>query len=226
MAPFSKPAVAWQLFFAGCLLAARFGLGQQPVDLFPDAPAHAAGFVRIGVWNVRHLDVEASSEDYFSGTRREDDFAILIASFAKAVRDLQLDVLALIEVQPRAGEPDRLEELVRDLQLYGGAGWRSDSTRIGYDEPDDPYGNLQFGLLWNAARGVSVEPARNRVLEELRQPRSPSGELLRQENRAPWWNSPGCRGRRGHAFYPRAPIGAGSPAPRRVRGLEHPAGRE
>ncbi len=176
-----------KLVSVGCaLLISALCAGQEPVDLFPDVPAYASGFVRIGAWNVRHLNVEPNSEDFFAGRDREEDLAILTASFAKAIRDLQLDLLVLVEVQPRVGEPDRLRQILLDLNGADGDHWRSDVTHLEYDEPEDPYGNLQFGLLWNTARAVRIDPAKNRVLEELRQPRSPTSGPLRKEQRAPW----------------------------------------
>src|SRR5688572_25955115 len=72
------------------------GLGQEPVDLFSDSPSLAEGFVRIGAWNVRHLNVADNSERFFGGRNREEDFSILISSFAKAVLDLKLDLLVLV----------------------------------------------------------------------------------------------------------------------------------
>jgi hypothetical protein len=95
-------------------------------------------------------------------------------------------VAILVEVQPRAGEPDRVAEVVEALRQRSAADWRWDVTRIEYDDPEDEYGNLQFAVLWNASRGIQIEPSRNRLLEELRQPRSPDGTLVRKELRAPW----------------------------------------
>jgi endonuclease/exonuclease/phosphatase family metal-dependent hydrolase len=167
-------------------LLANISLAQQPVDLFSDSPALAEGFVRIGAWNVRHLDLSNNSDRYFAGRDREEDFSILIGSFAKAVLDLKLDLVVLVEVQPRTGEPDRLQQLLQSVRACSGGEWQSHITCLEYDEPDDPYGNLQFGLLWNEARGVRIDRSKTRLLEELRQPRSPQAGLLRKDQRAPW----------------------------------------
>jgi endonuclease/exonuclease/phosphatase family metal-dependent hydrolase len=172
--------------FTGLLSETSLSFCQHPHDLFLDVPPYATGFMRIGTWNVRHLNVETNSQHFFRGSTRDEDCEILITSIAKAICDLQLDVVVLIELQPRPGEADRLFQLVQLLRQKSHNDWRSDRTCLEYDRPDDPYGNLQFGLLWNATRNIEIDPCRNRVLEDLRQPRSATGDLLCREHRAPW----------------------------------------
>jgi endonuclease/exonuclease/phosphatase family metal-dependent hydrolase len=185
--------ISWfRLLLLGPLALASWCSGHEPIDLFSDVPELGPGFVRLAAWNVRHLDLAADSEGYFPGRDQEAKFQVLLASFAKAVRDLQLDLLVLVEVQPRTGEPERLGQFRELLEAADpprnreGPGWQWTRTEIEYDEPEDPYGNLQFGLLWNATRGIRMGDAGHRVLHELRQPRSPSGELLNRVHRAPW----------------------------------------
>lgn len=179
-------------------------LTELAVDLFRDAPEYPDGYVRLGAWNVRHLKVRPDSASFFPGHDAETDAAAQLATFAKAIRDLHLDLVVLVEVQPRFGEPDRLEQLRELLNqslttslttapwfrpaataLHTGP-WRSAQTHLEYDDPEDPHGNLQFGLLWNTARNIWIDPTECQVLEELRQPQSAELGLLTREQRAPW----------------------------------------
>lgn len=159
--------------------------GQQPIDVFPDDPPLDAGFIRIGSWNLRHINLEGGARQFLAGANDTEDFAILTATFAKAIRDLGLDLVAIQEFQPRAMEPNRLHQ-IRD-HLNGGASgpWRSDETNIPYDNPNDQFGNLQFGVLWNSSR-VTIDPNADLLLSELRQPRNQAGELTEQRMRIPW----------------------------------------
>lgn len=164
----------------------------RPLDLFSDAPALAPDHFRIAAWNLRHMRVEEGADEVLPGADLAEDERILTATYAKALLDLRLDAVAIVEHQPRPSEPNRLELLRQRLNRGAEGPWRSDESRIKYDypQPDDPnvrqFGYLQFGLLWNSGRGVSIDPARNRLLDELRQPRDAAGELLSQENRTPW----------------------------------------
>ena len=158
----------------------------EPVDLFSDEPALANGFFRLGAWNVRHLDLAYGAEGFLAGKNREADFEILTSSFAKAIEDLKLDIVVLIEVQPRMGERNRFEQVIAHLNKTDKDSWAFSETRIAYDEPDDPYGNLQFGIIWNQRRGVKIAPDKARLLDELRQPRDRDGILTRKNQRIPW----------------------------------------
>jgi Lamin Tail Domain len=88
-------------------------------------------------------------------------------------------------VQPRAGEPDRLLQLRDRLNGPGGGPWQADQTNIEYDNPNDPFGNLQLGLLWNSTK-VTINPTADQLLLELRQPRDASGNLTERRMRVPW----------------------------------------
>lgn len=164
----------------------------RPLDLFSDAPALASNHFRIAAWNLRHMRVEEGADEVLPGADLAEDERILTATYAKAILDLRLDALAIVEHQPRSGEPNRLELLRQRLNRGAEGPWRSDESHIEYEYPlpDDPnvrkFGYLQFGLLWNSERGVSIDPARNRLLEELRQPRDAAGQLLSKEHRTPW----------------------------------------
>ena len=159
-------------------------LGQQPIDLFSDDVALNADQIRLSSWNLRHINLESGAADFLPGTTPADDFAILTATFAKAIKDLGLDLVAVVEVQPRSGEPNRLFQ-VRD-HLNGAANnWKSDQTAIPYDNPGGQFGNLQFGLLWNSDR-VTIDPNADTLLTPLRQPRNAAGTLTEQTTRIPW----------------------------------------
>ena len=73
---------------------------QQALDLFQDVPELDANFVRIGAWNLRHINIEGDADEFLVGNTEEDDFDILIATFAAAIEDLELDVVAISEHQP------------------------------------------------------------------------------------------------------------------------------
>ena len=109
-----------------CLLVARPTAAQEPLDLFSDAPRLSPEFVRIGAWNLRHINVEGGAAEVLPGKTPEEDAAILAATFAKAIDDLGLDLVAVIEHQPRPGEPNRLhqirDELNRDDRIEPGIG--------------------------------------------------------------------------------------------------------
>lgn len=175
-----------------CLLSfcvATAATAQEPLDLFSDAPRLAPGYVRIGAWNLRHINLEDGADLVLPGASREDDFRSLIATFAKAIQDLGLDLVAVVEHQPRPGEPNRLAELAEKLTSLGGK-WAFAETHIEYDREYDretnAYGALQFGLLWNRERGIAVDPAAAKLLVELRQPRDAEGRLTKRETRVPW----------------------------------------
>ena len=175
-------------FVAVSMLILLLGISaqaQEPIDLFPDNPELASGFVRVCAWNLRHIDLEEQARQFLPGQNDTEDFAILIATFAKGLRDLGCDLAAIVEVQPRAGEPDRLLQLRDRLNGASSGPWRADQTSIEYDNPADPFGNLQFGLLWNSTK-VTVDPTANQLLLELRQPRDANGNLTERRMRVPW----------------------------------------
>jgi len=169
------------------LLTASFAhiRAQQPLDIFSDEPALDAGYLRLACWNLRHINLEEGAPAFLSGTTPDEDFAILTATFAKAIKDLALDMVAVVEHQPRANEPNRFHELRDRLNGSGSSPWQSDETSIPYDNPNDPYGNLQFGVLWNSTR-VTIDPTADRLLTDLRQPRDAADNLTAQSMRIPW----------------------------------------
>jgi endonuclease/exonuclease/phosphatase family metal-dependent hydrolase len=158
---------------------------QEPIDLFPDNAELAQGFVRVCAWNLRHINLEEQGRQFLPGQNDPEDFAILTATFAKGLRDLGCDLAAIVEVQPRTAEPDRLLQLRDRLNGPGSGPWRADQTNIEYDNPNDPFGNLQFGLLWNSTK-VTIDPTADRLLLDLRQPRDAQGNLTERRTRAPW----------------------------------------
>jgi hypothetical protein len=176
--------------FTTSLLSVTLSLGtsahaQEPIDLFPDNPELAPGFVRVCAWNLRHINLEEQARQFLPGQNDTEDFAILIATFAKGLRDLGCDLAAIVEVQPRSGELDRLLQLRDRLNGSGSGPWRADQTNIEYDNPNDPFGNLQFGLLWNSNK-VTVDPTADQLLLDLRQPRDVNGNLTERRTRVPW----------------------------------------
>ena len=158
----------------------------EPVDLFSDSPALGDGFFRLGAWNVRHIDLALGAEGFLVGNDREADFEILTRSYAKAIEDLKLDIVVLIEVQPRDNERSRFEQVVAHLNNKDNDSWACFQSQIEYDDPKDPYGNLQFGLIWNRQHGINIDPAKALLLEELRQPRDRDGNLIKKDQRTPW----------------------------------------
>ncbi len=162
-----------------CILAPAHG--QQPLDLFEDAPALGEGFIRIGFWNLRHINLEGDADDLLPGASEDEDFAILTATFAKGIRDLGLDLVAVVEHQPRANETNRLLQILDALNASSATPWLSDETDIVYSNPNDPFGGLQFGLLWKADR-IAIDPTKDELLLDLRQPRSGDPQRMR----APW----------------------------------------
>jgi hypothetical protein len=53
----------------------------------------------------------------------------------------------------------------------------ADESYIPYDDPSNPFGNLQLAVLWNSAK-VTIDLAADQLLEELRQPRDSAGNLV------------------------------------------------
>ena len=157
----------------------------EPIDMFSDVPKLNNDFIRIGSWNLRHINLEGNADEFLPGETEEEDFEILVATFAKAIEDLGLDVVAIVEYQPRANEPNRLIQIVNRLNGDGGVRWRSDETQIVYEDPNNQFSNLQFGLLWDSAK-VTVDPNNDELLVQLRQPRNSDGELVHERLRAPW----------------------------------------
>jgi hypothetical protein len=158
--------------FTISVLSLALGLGtsataQEPIDLFPDNPELASGFVRICAWNLRHINLEEAARQFLPGQNDTEDLAILIATFAKGLRDLGCDLAAIVEVQPRVGEPDRLLQLRDRLNGPGGGPWQADQTNIEYDNPNDQFGNLQLGLLWNSVK-VTIDRSIQRPTSSYR----------------------------------------------------------
>ena len=172
------------LIVVGALLVS-VGYAEEPIDLFPDNPALASGFVRLCSWNLRHINLEEQARTFLPGTTDAEDFAILIATFAKAMQDLGCDLTAVVEVQPRVNEPNRLHQIRDRLNAPGGASWQADQTDIEYDDPTNPFGNLQLGVVWNSTN-VTLDPAADQLLHELRQPRDANGTLTEKRMRVPW----------------------------------------
>lgn len=160
------------------LLAGLFGpfpaRAADPIDLFPDAPALGPGYIRIAAWNLRHINVEGAADEFLPGQTEEEDFSILIATFAKGIHDLGLDLVAVIEHQPRRNEPNRLIQLHSQLNTNGN--WRFDESNIAYAAPIGQFGGLQFGLLWNSEK-ITIDSTADELLLNQRQ----SNTL-----RAPW----------------------------------------
>lgn len=167
-------------------------LCQEPIDLFSDSVKLANGYLRLATWNLEHINLHSGARDLLPGDTIADDFTSLVNTFAKAIDDLDLDLVVAVEVQPRQNEPDRLVQIRERLnQLHTGTGtaennpWRSMQTDIPYDNPNNPFSNLQFGLLWNSTE-VEVNENGAILLEELRQPRDENGTLLHRRLRIPW----------------------------------------
>jgi hypothetical protein len=82
-------------------------------------------------------------------------------------------------VHPHDPPPAAAARALKDVQ------GEADQTNIEYDDPSDPFGNLQMGLLWNSTR-VTVDPTADQLLQQLRQPRDVSGTLTQKRMRIPW----------------------------------------
>ena len=39
----------------------------EPLDLFPDVPALGDDFIRVGAWNLRHINLEGDADDLLPG---------------------------------------------------------------------------------------------------------------------------------------------------------------
>ncbi|MCA9219019.1 MAG: lamin tail domain-containing protein [Planctomycetales bacterium] len=178
-------------FATWILLLGVSAVAAEPVDLFSNQVKLGDGFVRIACWNMQHLEVKEEARDWLPGDSLEEDYASLIGSFAQAIDDLDLHVVMVVEHQPRMGEPDRLEQLCEQLNTLhpstngGDPVWQVHQSHIQYDDPTDPFGNLQFGVLWQTTR-ARVHADGIALLEELRQPRDGENRLRNREQRAPW----------------------------------------
>ena len=100
------------------------------VDLFADNPKLAPGFLRLGAWNMRHINVEGGADEVLPGRSRDQDFQALIATFAKSIGDLGLDIVAVIEHQPHPGEANRLQQLAQKLNSGQDGPWKWDESNI------------------------------------------------------------------------------------------------
>ena len=166
----SRVLVVWWTVFMTLAYAPMSG-AEEPIDLFADAPKLSDGFVRIGAWNMRHINVEGGAGDFLPGVTRDEDFVILYATFAKAIRDLGLDLVLVTEVKGS----DRIDRIVDALNvgLAGGGAWRGAQTHINFVPPST---EIQLGMLWNSDI-VTINPDDADVLDGQRQ----SSSL-----RAPW----------------------------------------
>lgn len=158
---------------------------QQPIDLFSDDTALSADYFRLGAWNLRHINLEDGAKEFLPGTTDDEDFVILTATFAKAIKDLGLDLVAVVEHQPRVSQPNRLHQIRDRLNGSTSGPWQSDETNIPYDNPNNPFSGLQFGLLWNNTK-VTIDPNADTLLSDLRQPRDGAGNLTERSMRIPW----------------------------------------
>ena len=105
---------AYRRALVGALVAGIFSfpaLAQTPLDLFTDVPTLGQDYVRIGAWNLRHINLESGADAFLPGADEQTDFQILTATFGKAIVDLGLDLVAIVEHQPRANEPNRLHQI-------------------------------------------------------------------------------------------------------------------
>ncbi|MCB9492249.1 MAG: hypothetical protein H6674_09325 [Dehalococcoidia bacterium] len=132
------------------------------LDLFADEPRLADGFILIGAWNIRHINVEAGAGTFLPGTTTANDSQILFRTFAKAIQDLGLDVVAVTEVK---GE-DRLAT-IRNCLNRGDptAPWRSAQTDMEFAPAST---EIQLSVVWNSAK-VEIDPDEMEVLEDQRQ---------------------------------------------------------
>lgn len=184
----SRQSLPTAAIAAVCVVIGFFALplhAQQPLDLFADVPELSNDFIRIGAWNLRHINLEGDVRDLLPGNNDDEDFAILTAIFAKAIEDLGLDLVAIVEHQPRVNSPNRLEQIRGFLNGNGGNVWLADESNIVYDNPNNQFSGLQFGLLWNSTK-ITIDPATDQLLLDLRQPRDANGNLVHQRLRAPW----------------------------------------
>jgi hypothetical protein len=165
-------------------------LCQEPIYLFSDSVKLTDGYLRLATWNLKHINLQPGARDLLPGSTDEEDFTSLVKTFAKAIDDLDLDLVVAVEVQPRQSDPNRLEVILHSLNQFHGSSANATpswSTRpnIPYDNPNDPFGNLQFGLLWDSTK-VEVAPNDARLLEDLRQPRDQNINLENRSLRIPW----------------------------------------
>ncbi len=159
----------------------------EPIDVFADELALGDGFIRLGCWNLRHINLEGSHVlEFLPGASEEDDFTILTETFAKAIGDLGLDIVAISEHQRRSGESNRLHQIRDALNATAQGTWHAHESEIGYGESGSAIGGLQFAVLWNAEE-VTIDPDESVLLADLRQPRDEeTGELTAASHRAPW----------------------------------------
>ena len=168
------------------LLLAAVSAQADPIDVFADEPALGDGFIRLGCWNLRHINLESGADDYLLGDTEEEDFEILTETFAKAIGDLGLDVVAISEHQPQSDEPNRLHQIRDELNATVDGTWLAHESEIGYGPSGATFGRLQLAVLWNSER-VTIDPDETVLLSELRQPRDEdTGELMEANYRAPW----------------------------------------
>ena len=163
------------------LLLASTGYAQQPIDVFLDRRPLTTDFVRVGAWNIQHFELKSGAAALLPGSNPDEDLESLAATYAKAIKDLGLDVAALVEHQNLDPDKDRLELLKKALNGGVTGPWRADETRIEYSDPNNTLMNLQFAVVWNSER-IEIDPAKNTVLLELRQPKDNDPKRMR----APW----------------------------------------
>lgn len=128
----------WRFLFAISLVIAlgSAATAEKPLDLFANVPKLGDGYIRIGARNLRHINVEVGAHYFLTGVTEEADSEILTKTFAKAIIDLGLDIVAITEHQPRSGEPNRLEQ--NRSRLNGGqrGPWRVAESEIDDGNPE------------------------------------------------------------------------------------------
>jgi endonuclease/exonuclease/phosphatase family metal-dependent hydrolase len=192
---------------------------QQAIDLFSDDAALGADYFRLGSWNLRHINLEDGAKEFLPGTTDDEDFAILTATFAKAIKDMGLDLVAVVEHQPRTGQPNRLHQIRQQLNGSATGPWQSDETNIPYDNSNSPFGGLQFGVLWNTTK-VTIDPNADTLLSDLRQPRDASGNLTERTMRIPWLVPVKVGNLEFDLMVLHLKSGGGSPQPAEVNAIE------
>ncbi|MCK4513546.1 hypothetical protein KAW64_17480 [bacterium] len=180
-----------KIIFVVALAVVILGAGHaqaEPIDVFADEPGLGDGFIRLGCWNLRGINLYGSEvRGFLPGASDEDDLTILIETFAKAIGDLGLDIVAISEHQPRTDEPNRLHQIRDVLNVMGEGTWQAHESEIGYGESGSSIGGLQLAVLWNTDK-VTIDPDETVLLSALRQRMrdSETGELKAASLRAPW----------------------------------------
>ncbi len=128
----------WHFSFAISLVIALGSAAnaEKPLDLFANVPKLFDGYIRIGARNLRHINVEVGAHYFLTGVTEEAVSEILTKTFAKAIIDLGLDIVAITEHQPRSGEPNRLEQIRSRLNGGQSGPWRAAESEIDDENPE------------------------------------------------------------------------------------------